>query len=237
MPKLFFIILISLLSSNCSKNCNSFKNNPNAFYGIDISHYQNNKSPINWDSLSIENNPKISFVYIRTTMGKDGQDTAFKHNLRMAKKTGFKVGIYHYYRPNEKSNLQFENFKKHNLSIGDLPPVVDIEEKSILGSKYLLKEISNFLNLIEKHYGIKPIIYTPQRFYNTYLRNKFKEYEFWIARQNGYIDSPDNNQMKKEPVLFDTRCPLIWQYSGTGSVQGIKGNVDLNVIYKPIWDI
>jgi len=35
--------------------------------------------------------------------------------------------------------------------------------------------------------------------------------------------------MKKEPILLDSQCPKIWQYSGTGTINGIIGNVDLNV--------
>ena len=236
MKKIIFILLISILSFKCSQHCDSFKNSPNLIYGIDVSHYQNENSIIDWNLVANKNNPKITFAYIRTTMGKDGTDNTFNYNFNEAKKIGLKVGVYHYYRPNENSNEQFENFINNNPSLGDLPPVVDIEEKSLFSTKQLLTEILNFLILIEKNYGIKPIIYTPQRFYNTYLRNQFKNYDFWIARQNGYKNPPDNNQMKKEPVLLDLRCPLIWQYSGTGHINGIKGNVDLNVIKKPIWE-
>ena len=197
--------------------------------------YQDAKSKINWEIVANQNNPKITFAYIRTTMGKNGKDNAFEYNFKEAKNEGLKVGVYHYYRPNENSQEQFENFSKHNTQLGDLPPVVDIEELGDFGSKNLIQGITNFLDLIEKKYKIKPIIYTPQRFYNTYLRNKFLKYEFWIARQNGFKNTPDNNEMKKEPILLDTRCPLIWQYSGTGSISGIHGDVDLNITNNMFW--
>ncbi len=229
------IIIISLSNLNCFKNCESFKKSNNQLYGIDISHYQSEKEDINWSLVAKNNDPKISFAYIRTTMGKDGKDKDFKYNFSEAKKNGIKVGVYHYYRPNENSIEQFDNFLKNTPEIGDLPPVLDIEEISEFGSKNLRKGIINFLELTEKNYKKKPIIYAHQNFYNTQLRNKLLDYEVWIARQNGSKNYPENNQMKKEPILLDSRCPLIWQYSGTGSVNGINGNVDLNVVLKKIW--
>ena len=41
--------------------------------------------------------------------------------------------------------------------------------------------------------------------------------------------------MKKEPILFDNKCPLIWQYSGTGNIKGVNGAVDLNITTESIW--
>ena len=230
------IIIISLLNINCFRQCDSFKKNADKLYGIDVSHYQDLNSKINWDIVANKNEPKISFAYIRTTMGKDGQDNSFEYNFREAKKEGIMVGVYHYYRPNENSTEQFENFFKNNPKIGDLPPVLDIEENSVLGFINLKKGLLNFLKLVENKYGVKPIIYTQQKFYNIYLRNQFQEYEIWIARQNGFKSLPENNEMKKEPILLDSKCPLIWQYSGTGRIKGVNSDVDLNVMLEPIWN-
>jgi len=230
------ILILNSLNISCIKKCNSFKNNNDVLYGIDVSHYQEKLSKINWKLVAQNKNPKISFAYIRTTMGKDGKDKAFEYNFKEAKKYGIKVGVYHYYRPNENSIEQVNNFFQHNIEIGDLPPVLDIEEKSKFGSRNLRKGILNFLKLTEKKYGIKPIIYAHQRFYNTHLRTKFSEYDIWIARQNGFTTFPDNNQMKKDPILLDKKCPKIWQYSGTGTINGIEGDVDLNVIHDSIWN-
>tara|TARA_B100001250_G_C19786568_1_gene784464 strand:- start:489 stop:1208 length:720 start_codon:yes stop_codon:yes gene_type:complete len=236
----FFIFFstIIIISANirCVDKCDSFKQNSTLVYGIDVSHYQNKVSKIDWKAVSENKNPKISFAYIRTTMGKDGEDEAFDYNFKEAQKHGIKVGVYHYYRPNENSIEQVNNFLKNNPTTGDLPPVVDIEEKSRLGAKNLRKGIANFLKLVENKYKKKPIIYAHQRFYNTYLRNKFPAHEIWIARQNGFTTHPHNNMMKKEPILLDNKCPKIWQYSGTGTIKGINGNVDLNVMQDSIWE-
>jgi len=228
--KCLLIIITSCFNLNCFNNCDSFKEINDKIHGIDISHYQDNNAKIDWAKVAQNKNPKITFAYIRTTMGADGKDNAFEYNFREAKKHGIKVGVYHYYRPNENSTEQFENFLKNTPEIGDMPPVLDIEETSEFGSRNLREGMMNFLKLIQRKYKKTPIIYAHQRFYNTYLRNKFSTYQFWIARQNGFKDSPDNNEMKKEPFLFDGRCPLIWQYSGTGTISGINGYVDLNTM-------
>ena len=230
------IIIIIISNLHCFNNCDTFKTIEHSIHGVDISHYQDNDSKIDWSSVSQNTNPQITFAYIRTTMGKDGKDKAFEYNFKEAQKHGIKVGVYHYYRPNERAVEQFDNFLKNTPQIGDMPPVLDIEEMSELGAVKLRQELVKFLQLVKSKYGINPIIYAHQRFYNTYLRNRFSEYKIWIARQNGHQAAPENNQMHKEPFLFDGRCPLIWQYSGTGTISGISGHVDLNITKEPLWD-
>jgi len=61
------------------------------------------------------------------------------------------------------------------------------------------------------------------------------EYDFWIARQSGITKEPKNNKPQKEPFLIDLKCPLIWQFSGTGTINGIQGQVDLNIMKEEIW--
>ena len=229
-------IIIVISNLNCFNNCDSFTTLESPIYGIDISHYQDNDSKIDWSVVSRNTSPHITFAYIRTTMGKDGKDKAFEYNFKEAKKYGIKIGVYHYYRPDESAIEQFDNFLKNTPEIGDMPPVLDIEEMGELGAIKLRKELVKFLQLVENKYNITPIIYAHQRFYNTYLRNRFSKYRIWIARQNGYQEAPKNNQMYKEPFLFDGRCALIWQYSGTGTINGISGHVDLNIMKEPLWD-
>ncbi|MBJ04853.1 MAG: glycoside hydrolase [Flavobacteriales bacterium] len=232
--KLIFLIIICTQFS-CTNKCDSFKQNQNKFYGIDISEYQEDISRINWEIIRDNQNPKIDFIYLRSTMGKDGVDKSFNENLRLAKKNNFKVGIYHYYRPNEKPEEQFINFLNNNRNIGDMPPVVDIEKTSTKGIKDLRKKLYIFLQLIENHYGVKPIIYAYQKYYNFYLRNHFKEYEFWIARHHGIKNKIDRNLPKDEPKIWGNKCPLIWQYTATGQIKGINSDVDINITNRKIW--
>jgi len=105
------------------------------------------------------------------------------------------------------------------LTKGDLPPVVDIEVSNGRSAAKIREGLKIFINRLEKHYTIKPIIYTNINFYNTYLKGSFEEYPLWIA---GYFD---HDRFYNE---FSTSW-IIWQHSEKGKVDGIKGNVDFNV--------
>ena len=235
MSRYYSLILLYITLISCNKNCETY-NSERLSFGIDVSHYQDDKTQINWHKVKKNNNPKIDFVYVRTTMGKNGIDNSFNHNIQELKKLGITFGIYHYFRPNESAIDQFKHFKKHNSIFGKLPPAIDVEENSSFGTKYLKKELIIFLNLIEQEYNIKPIIYAPQKFYNLYLWKDFQKYDFWIARQHGINESPNNNKTGKKPNLLGFKCPIIWQYSGTGEINGIESKVDINITSKAIWN-
>jgi lysozyme len=154
------------------------KTNSKKNFGIDISHYQ---GTINWEEFNASAH-NINYIFIRATMGKDGKDFRFKPNWENSKHNRYLRGAYHYYRPNENSVLQFENFKSVvDLEPGDLPPVLDIEEMSVFGKENLIAGILNWLKLAEEYYGIKPIVYTGADFYRTYLQGRIEAYPLWIA--------------------------------------------------------
>ncbi len=186
--------------------------------GIDVSHYQ---GKIKWDLLDKIDEKAISFVFIRATQGKNGKDNQFDANWKLAKNKGFIRGAYHYYRPNENSIKQAENFIKYvKLQKGDLPPVLDIEKFSRIQSRRSLQiALKKWLNKVEEHYGVKPIIYTGASHYKDLLDNDdFNEYILWVANYND-IKVPFKQEVEWE----------FWQYRDWGYVKGIKGDVDLNV--------
>lgn len=174
MKKLLLLALMTVFLASCNKN-------QGEAFGIDVSQYNGN---INWSEVKNQTKTKdpIKFVIIRSTVGTD-VDTRYKKNYKEAKKQGFIVGSYHYYRPNENSTLQFENFKKTvNLERGDIIPVVDIEVMSTVQSMESLKKgLRNFVTLVEQEYGVKPIIYTKLSMWKTYLQRDFSDCKLWIA--------------------------------------------------------
>ncbi len=186
--------------------------------GIDVSHYQ---GKIKWDKVKRIDNKKISFVFIRATQGDDGRDKRFERNWSSAKEKGFIRGAYHYYRPNENSIKQADNFIKNvKLEAGDFPPVLDIEKFSRIQSRRSLQiALKKWLDRVEEHYGVKPIIYTGASHYKDLLDNDtFNDYVLWVANYND-VKLP----FKKENNW------VFWQYRDWGYVNGIKGDVDLNV--------
>ena len=184
--------------------------------GIDVSEYQ---GKINWSYVdTLEKKYPLHYVFIRATVGKDRKDYQFKRNWLGAKENEMIRGAYHYYRPNENSLEQAELFiKTVSLQKGDLPPVLDIEKlpknQSIANLKLGLKR---WLQAVESHYGVKPIIYTGERYYDDFLKEEFSDYLFWIANYNLY----------REEIAEDW---LFWQFTEKASIPGIKGNVDVNI--------
>lgn len=186
-------------------------------FGIDVSEYQKN---INWKKVAAENGMK--FAIIRATAGKDRVDRNFVTNWYAASSNNLIRGAYHYYRPDENSVVQAENFMKTvSLQSGDLPPILDIEAYSrVQNTRSLKTGLLNWLETIEKHYGVTPIIYTFSSMYKNLFRNdkRFDKYPVWIS----YLRPSDNASSISPQWIF-------WQFSHSGRVNGINGNVDVNV--------
>jgi lysozyme len=198
------------------RNFQVLENKGSKVVGIDVSEYQ---GEIEWTLLdSIEKKHPIQFVFIRATVGMDRVDKAFQENWLGAKKYKIIRGAYHYYRPNENSLEQAALFiKTVRLQKGDLPPVLDIEKLAENQSLARLKlGLRRWLEAIEAHYKVKPIIYTGEKYYDDFLKEEFSDYLFWIANYNFY----------REKIEEDW---LFWQFTEKGSVPGIEGNVDVNI--------
>jgi len=105
------------------------------------------------------------------------------------------------------------------LEKGDLPPVLDIEKLPTIQSvENLRKGLKNWISIVEKRYGVKPIIYTGDHFYMSYLKvdSFFRNYpRLWIANYNN-VKSPVSN------------CNF-WQFTDKVKISGINELVDMNV--------
>ncbi len=186
-------------------------------HGLDISHHQGN---INWKQLSeSQKNPNpIRFIFMKATEGGDFLDTKFHSNFADAKQNGFICGAYHFYNPKTSPDRQAAFFiRQVTLSCGDLPPVLDIEERGNKPLSTFQSELLAWLRKIETHYKTKPIIYTSYSFKNNYLSDSiFNSYPFWIAHY--YV----------EKVEYKNKWHF-WQHSDRAFIHGIGHNVDLNV--------
>ncbi len=184
-----------------------------AIHGIDVSHYQ---SRIDWTQLNQQN---IHFAFIKATEGEDLIDSLFEHNWCKAQETGIKRGAYHFFRPNIPVLNQVLNFiKTVHLEPGDLPPVLDVEVLDGVASDNMEPLIRGWLTMVEAHYGVKPILYSNQTFYNTHLGSAFNDHLLWIARYS-----------KDKPLLEKDQRWQFWQYGDRARLGGIGGYVDLNV--------
>ena len=193
--------------------------------GIDVSHHQ---SRIDWDHLRnahIANQP-LQFVIIKATEGTSLTDENFIENFHLAKVNGIIRGAYHYYKPNRGAKLQAEYFKRNApLEEGDLPPILDIEERGNKPLPAFQNDILTWLQIVEKHYGVTPIIYTGYKFKVDYLNKPaFDKYPLWIAHYY------EKELRYKGPWVM-------WQYTDCGKVDGIRGTVDLNIFNGEMKDL
>ncbi|ULQ56048.1 glycoside hydrolase family 25 protein [Flavihumibacter rivuli] len=188
-----------------------------SIHGIDVSKYQQR---INWGAvkeMEVED-VKIGFAFIKATEGLGRVDAHFARNWEKSRDAGITRGAYHFFLAPKNGALQAENFiRTVELMPGDLPPVLDVEQTYGVSAEKLRAEVKAFLETVETHYGIRPIIYTNVDFYNKYLKGDFDQYPLWVAH---YLQ-------KDRPRI--TRNWAFWQYSETGNVNGIRGKVDFNV--------
>ena len=196
--------------------CAIIEKHPNCLIGIDISQYQ---GEIDWMNVEAkEEQFELAFVIVRATAGATKLDSKFETNWIQLQKLPYKQGAYHYYRPDENSTEQAVNFCKHvTLRKGNLPPIVDLEKMPKGQSMKRLKEgLQNWLAIVEKKYGIQPIIYTGEKYYEDFLKEDFPSYKFWIANYNPWKEKIHPNY-------------LMWQFTEKASIYGISELVDLNV--------
>lgn len=209
--QLIILITALLLCSACNQTTQ--RKQGFAVHGVDVSRYQ---SEIDWVKVS---NQDIHFAYVKASEGETITDTHFCKNWAAIKAAGIKRGAYHFFRPTTSVLTQAQNFIDNViLENGDLPPVLDVEVMDGVSSEELIKRMQTWLDIIELHFQIKPIIYTNQKFFNEHLAKNFKDYPLWVARYNNFF--------KPNPSNKDW---LFWQYGNKGRIEGIDGDVDLNV--------
>lgn len=189
-------------------------------HGVDVSKYQNY---INWRKVKQNN---ISFAYIKATEGGDFLDERFKMNWDGAERAGIKRGAYHFYYFCRSAAQQAAWFIRNVPKVkGALPPVLDIEWNHTSPTcKYrpepykIRREMRVFLARVERHYNIRPMIYTTVDFYHKNQLWKIKGYDFWLRSVAGHPSE-----------IYPNSSWKFWQYTGSGIVPGISTRADINV--------
>ncbi len=195
------------------------------YTGIDVSVFQGD---IDWDAVK---NDGIDFVMLRVgyrgygQKGIMGKDDKFDSNYEGAKKAGLKVGAYFFSQATNESEAREEAAFVLD-AVRDCPldyPIaydwefVDNDEARTNGmtSEDITVCAKAFCEAI-KSAGKVPVIYfNCETGYFNYDLPQVKDYDFWLAE---YYDTPSFYYNYK-----------MWQYSKTGSVDGISGDVDMNI--------
>lgn len=194
------------------------------YRGIDVSKYQGD---INFKKVK---DSGVEFAIVRIGYGQyeSQKDEKFERNYEGFKEVNIPIGVYLYSyatsvvdaRKEAEVVLKWLNGRELNL-----PVYYDIEDKSQvnLGKKVLTSMCETFCDTIEKA-GYWAGIYANKYFFTTYLDyEKLQEkYTIWVAQYN------DTNTYRGK---YD-----MWQYTSSGKVNGISGNVDMNILYRDIFD-
>ena len=199
--------------------------------GIDVSRHQ---GEIDWQLVAQDG---VEFAFIRVGnrgygTGKLVEDDKFEDNITGAIAAGIKVGVYFYSQAidetelREEADLVLEKIAPYQI---DCPVVFDVEK--VAGDEGRMNNLSveertNLTRLfceIIQDAGYRPMIY-----YNTEMGalmlglESLEEYDKWFAAYSDKFYYPYEYK--------------IWQYSQKGTVQGIKGEVDLNISFAPLWE-
>ncbi len=190
-------------------------------HGIDISHHNRR---INWKRVRAVrgNGLRLQFVFLKATEGATRQDDAFKTNWAAARKAGMRRGAYHFFHPRRDAQKQADNFIQHvTLEPGDFVPVLDAEIERGLSEAEIVAGLKTWLDAVEAHYQARPMIYTNPHFYKKYIAGHFDDYPLWIA-----------DYSSKSLKNYDSRRLYLWQHSQNGRIDGIPGQVDVNVFLQ-----
>ena len=196
--------------------------------GIDVSFCQEN---IDWEQVKASG---IEFAFIRCGCrtygsGKLMEDDYFRQNMEGAQAAGLDVGVYFFSQAitaaEAKEEAEFVlaliNGYEFTYPVAFDWEVVDNEyaRTNDISNEMLTSCTSVFCNTI-RDAGYTPIIYQNAGTALSKLDlTKLTDYEMWLADHNS-----------ASGYYYDYR---IWQFSSTGHVPGITGDVDMNICFKP----
>jgi lysozyme len=189
--------------------------------GIDVSRHSGD---IDWAAVRRSG---VTFAYLKTTEGGDHQDPKFMVNWRAAQAAGVLRGAYHFMYWCRAADQQALFFMVNVPNDPDqLPPVLDLEWNNSSPScpngvtpADAVPMIKTVLAAMEARTGKRPVIYTDLNFYRDVLKDgAFADYPFWLRS----TASDPNRLYPGQPYVY-------WQFTGTGRVPGIYGDVDRNV--------
>ena len=190
--------------------------------GLDVSQFQ---GEVDWERVKAAG---YQFAMLRAGYGYNTVDAQFQRNASECNRIGLPIGAYWFcYAFSTDKAVQeadgcIDTISGYRL---DYPVCYDIEQAT---ADYVEKQgvsftpalaknvVKSFCNRIEAK-GYFAMFYSNRSFFDTYLDTALAErYAFWYARYTSNFDGTD--------------CGM-WQYTSTGSVPGISGNVDLDLAY------
>jgi lysozyme len=213
--------------------------------GIDVSRFQGD---IDWPRVGQTKNA-FAFVQASRGSGSDclvapehcGPDPYWQVNYLGAKEAGLRAGPYHrafasgsnrrQARRDARREARVFNRTVGELERGDLRPVLDVETPFVdLNPARLRLWIKIWTRRVQRRLGVRPMIYTNASSWaatgdtRRFARRGFR---LWVA--NYGVSSP-----LVPAENWAGRGWAVWQFTSSGRVRGIQGNVDKNRLGVPI---
>ena len=191
-------------------------------YGIDVSECQGS---IDWKTVK---DSGISFACLRSTKKNGSVDATFEQNIKgcVDNKIDYSCYKYAYALTHDEARREADTVI-NLLKDRKMPIWYDVEDSSLitLGKDGIEGIILSFIGEC-KEAGFEVGIYCNKSWYDNYIGQYLKDkFKFWIARYG------QNTGLLDEKYKPTGRNVIAWQYTSRGSVPGISGNVDLDVLY------
>lgn len=183
------------------------------YEGIDVSVWQGD---IDFEAVKADG---IEVVYIRSSIGSDYTDSLFRQNYERAKAAGLRIGFYHFVTAQTVEEAQYQAHFFASVISGlsfDCMPAMDFESFSGLSNRQINDISLAFMEALERYTGKDAIFYTNAYTAANILTDAMAQYPIWIAQWG--VSEPQNNGRWTSWTG--------WQYTSTGRVSGISGNVD-----------
>jgi lysozyme len=193
---------------------------------VDVSHYQNDRGKIDWSKVRADG---VAGVIIKATEGGSGIDLKFSANATSAPAIGLKVGYYHYAHPElNTAASEAAHFAKAVRGVKvHFPHALDVEgAASKVPNDTLTAWCIEWLETVEELTGHPTMIYTGASFARSHLGKALGKWPLWVAHYG--VEKPLDNTTWPQWSLF--------QYTSSGAVAGISGNVDVNAMERAFFD-
>lgn len=186
----------------------------NILEGLDIS---NDEPGTNWNLVAQSGR---KFAFVKATEGLSITDSEFAVNWKVGR-AFLAMGAYHFLRARDTGAAQAAHYLSvlGKLNVGDLPPMLDLETLDGQSAATCIKSAQDWLDAVEAATGRVPIIYTDDETMNA-LGNpqQFFRYPLFVANIEATCPSTPPPWTKS----------VFWQYSWTGSVNGVKVPCDVD---------
>lgn len=182
-------------------------------YGVDLSSHNGD---VDFKRLK---EADIDFVILKASEGSGFRDTLFETNYGKARTDSFYIGAYHFFRFDVDGVSQANNFMSAVAGKElDLPLAIDVEENGnpyVFVKSKVVRQLQDMVDeLIANEYDV--MFYTNKAGYDKFIKGNFDDYPLWIC----------SFTLPEDGLEW-----TIWQYSHWGNIDGVEGDVDLNLFY------